>query len=97
MTAPLPPPKIRAMPERPPPVYPLRFKEIYKDKIWGGPELAKVMVTEFARWRAEALEKVGYDPSSAAALAVRHDVDLHRAIQLVERGCPPDMALRILL
>ena len=31
------------MPERLPPLYPLRFKEIYKDKIWGGPELAKVM------------------------------------------------------
>src|ERR1041384_5579172 len=30
------------MPERPPPLYPLRFKEIFKDKIWGGPELAKV-------------------------------------------------------
>ena len=49
------------------------------------------------RWRAEALEKVGYDPSSAAALAVRHDVDLHRAIELVERGCPPETALRILV
>jgi len=31
------------MPERPPPIYPLRFKEIYKEKIWGGPELSKVM------------------------------------------------------
>jgi mannose-6-phosphate isomerase len=31
------------MPERLPPLYPLRFKEIYKDKIWGGPELAKIM------------------------------------------------------
>jgi mannose-6-phosphate isomerase len=31
------------MPERLPPLYPLRFKEIYKDKIWGGPELAKVL------------------------------------------------------
>jgi sialic acid synthase SpsE len=31
------------MPERPFAVYPLRFKEIYKDKIWGGPELAKVI------------------------------------------------------
>ncbi len=31
------------MPERPFTVYPLRFKEIYKDKIWGGPELAKVI------------------------------------------------------
>lgn len=31
------------MPDRPFTVYPLRFKEIYKDKIWGGPELAKVI------------------------------------------------------
>jgi mannose-6-phosphate isomerase len=31
------------MPDRLPPLYPLRFKEIYKDKIWGGPELAKVL------------------------------------------------------
>ena len=31
------------MPQRPPPVYPLRFKEIYKDKIWGGPELGRVL------------------------------------------------------
>jgi mannose-6-phosphate isomerase len=30
------------MPDRLPPLYPLRFKEIYKDKIWGGPELAKI-------------------------------------------------------
>jgi hypothetical protein len=49
------------------------------------------------RWRAEALEKVGYDVVSAAQLAVRHDVDLHRAIGLVERGCDPEVALRILL
>jgi mannose-6-phosphate isomerase len=31
------------MPERLPPLYPLRFKEIFKDKIWGGPELAKAL------------------------------------------------------
>jgi len=49
------------------------------------------------RWRAETLEKVGYDSGSAATLAVRHDVDLHRAIALVEHGCPPETALRILL
>src|SRR6185436_9657290 len=43
LTAPPRVPRIPAMPERPPPAYPLRFKEIYKDKIWGGPELAKVL------------------------------------------------------
>jgi hypothetical protein len=49
------------------------------------------------RWRAEVLEKVGYDAVSAHALAARTDVDLHRAIKLLEAGCPPDVALRILL
>jgi len=48
-------------------------------------------------WRAEALEKAGYDPSSAALLAMRHDVDLHDAVGLLERGCPAELALQILL
>ncbi len=49
------------------------------------------------RWRAETLERVGYDIVSAYELAARSDVDLHRAIELVEAGCPPELALRILL
>jgi hypothetical protein len=49
------------------------------------------------RWRTEALERAGYDRHSAAELAVRPDVDLHRAIALIEQGCTPELALRILL
>jgi hypothetical protein len=49
------------------------------------------------RWRAEALERAGYDPSTAALLAIRSDVDLHQATELVEHGCSPELALRILL
>jgi hypothetical protein len=49
------------------------------------------------RWRAEALERAGYDPTSAAVLAIRTDVDLHKATYLLERGCSPELALRILL
>jgi hypothetical protein len=49
------------------------------------------------RWRAHALEKVGYDATSAQELAARPDVDLHRAIELIEQGCPPELAIRILL
>ena len=49
-----------------------------------------------ARWRAEALERAGFASDAAAELAARVDVDLHRAIELLERGCPPDTALRIL-
>jgi hypothetical protein len=49
------------------------------------------------RWRAEELERAGYEPRSAAKIAVRPDIDLHRAVDLLGRGCPPDLALKILL
>jgi hypothetical protein len=49
------------------------------------------------QWRAEALERVGYGAQAAAELAARLDIDLHRAIDLVEQGCPPETALQILL
>jgi hypothetical protein len=54
-------------------------------------------VERIERWRAEELERAGYEPRAAGRLAVRHDVDLHAAVDLLERGCPPDLALRILL
>ena len=49
------------------------------------------------RWRAEALERAGYASDEARELAARLDVDLHEAIDLVERGCSPELAARILL
>ena len=49
------------------------------------------------RWRADELERAGYDRRNAVELARRQDVDLHRAIELLESGCPPELALRILL
>ena len=49
------------------------------------------------RWRAGALERAGYGAEDAAELAGRSDVDLHLAVSLLERGCPPKLALRILL
>ncbi len=49
------------------------------------------------RWRTAELERAGYGPDEAAELAARFDVDLHLAIELLERGCPADTAVRILL
>ena len=54
-------------------------------------------VERVERWRTEALEHAGYDADSAAQLAARHDVDLHRAIEMVEQGCAHEIALQILL
>jgi hypothetical protein len=48
-------------------------------------------------WRSEELERAGYSHRAAGRLAARHDVDLHLAIQLLERGCSPELALKILL
>ncbi len=49
------------------------------------------------RWRGEELERAGYESEGASALAARLDVDLHEAIDLVKRGCPAGIAVRILL
>ena len=49
------------------------------------------------RWRQEALLRAGYDSESALVLAASHDVDLHEATELVERGCSVELALQILL
>ena len=49
------------------------------------------------RWRSEELIRAGYDPDAASQLAARHDVDIHRAATMLSQGCPPDLALRILL
>ena len=49
------------------------------------------------RWRAEELERAGYDELEAAELAGRLDIDLHLAVELLGRGCPQKTALRILL
>ena len=48
-------------------------------------------------WRAQELIRAGYPAEAAAELASRHDIDLHRAVELVERGCPVEVAVRILV
>jgi hypothetical protein len=48
-------------------------------------------------WRAEALERAGYGEAAAKLLAARTDVDLHRAVALLEAGCDPELAVQILL
>ena len=48
-------------------------------------------------WRREELERAGYPHDAAAKLAGRDDVDLRRAVSLLEHGCTVELALRILL
>jgi hypothetical protein len=47
-------------------------------------------------WRRGRLLDAGFDPDLAGALAAERRMDLHALLQLVERGCPPALAARIL-
>jgi hypothetical protein len=58
------------------------------------------IVTELEQvehWRAQELTRAGYSTEAAEKIAARHDVDLHYAVRLLERGCSPELALQILL
>jgi hypothetical protein len=46
-------------------------------------------------WRREQLVRSGL-PVSMAARAANADYDLHALTELVGRGCPPELAIRIL-
>lgn len=48
------------------------------------------------RWRAEELERAGYGSDAAAELAMRNDIDLHLAVELLQKGCSAELALAIL-
>ncbi len=49
-----------------------------------------------AIWRREQLAQSGFPPPLAAPLAKDPRYDLHALIELAERGCPPEVAVRIL-
>jgi hypothetical protein len=55
-----------------------------------GPEL------QIVAWRRRRLLDAGFDHDLADELAGDRRMDLHALLQLVERGCPPALAARIL-
>ena len=59
-------------------------------------DIVETELERVERWRTAELMRVGFAGDDAVALAVKADVDLHEAIALVERGCPPELAVRIL-
>jgi hypothetical protein len=53
-------------------------------------------VDEVVRWRREQLAETGFSLPLGARVANDARYDLHALIELVERGCPPELAARIL-
>ena len=48
------------------------------------------------RWRRRQLLDAGFELALASVLARDPVYDLHALIELVEQGCPPELAVRIL-
>jgi hypothetical protein len=47
-------------------------------------------------WRRRRLERAGFESGLAGALAADRRTDLQALLELVDRGCPPSLAARIL-
>jgi hypothetical protein len=48
------------------------------------------------QWRANRLRAAGFPPELADRLALHERIDVHELLELVDCGCPPDLAARIL-
>ena len=58
---------------------------------------ARVTEDQVVAWRRDQLRRAGCRRFEAEVLARERQVDLHEAVELLERGCPSKIALEILL
>jgi hypothetical protein len=47
-------------------------------------------------WRSIRLREAGFSPQLADTVANDSAYDLHAVLRLLDRGCPPELAVRIL-
>jgi hypothetical protein len=57
---------------------------------------SETTASDVVRWRREQLAHSGFPLPIAAKIAKDARYDLHVLIELVERGCQPELAVRIL-
>jgi hypothetical protein len=56
----------------------------------------RTLSDDVASWRRGRLRAAGFAPALADAVARDCAMDLHALLGLVDRGCPPELAARIL-
>ena len=62
----------------------------------GGQAAAGGVANDAVAWRRARLSKAGFGTALTEELSHECAVDLHALIGLVERGCPPPLAARIM-
>lgn len=64
--------------------------------VTGAATRAPVPSTDVEAWRLRRLVDAGFPLPLALDLAATPGVDLHALLALLDRGCPPELAARIL-
>jgi hypothetical protein len=64
--------------------------------VTDGPAIGARRTAGIVAWRCARLRQAGFDSALAERLSRECGMDLHALIELVERGCPPPLAARIL-
>ena len=62
----------------------------------GAEQVGRTPAAGIVAWRRARLRQAGFERELAQQLSRECGVDLHALIELVERGCPPSLAARIL-
>jgi hypothetical protein len=66
-------------------------------RYWGSqPQAQDQSTAGLVPWRRRRLERAGFDAPLAEKLACDRRFDLHAVLELIDRGCPPEFAARIL-
>jgi hypothetical protein len=62
-----------------------------RTELTGIPQVRRILA-----WRRQRLLESGFPAPLAARVATDSRFDLHVLIELAERGCPPELAVRIM-
>lgn len=60
-------------------------------------DMSDASLAKLVRWREQQLTNVGFALLSARLIAVRRDIDLHQVVDMVKAGCPPHVAMEVVL
>jgi hypothetical protein len=66
------------------------------DRSVGDEPMTARVPRDVVRWRRGLLVEAGFGTELAGRLAGDAEYDLHGLLTLVDRGCPPHLAVRIL-
>jgi hypothetical protein len=66
------------------------------DRNRSRPRRPQHVADDVLHWRSEVLRHAGCDAALAWELAADGSIDLHDLLNLIDRGCPPHLAARIL-